>query len=126
MTMMNKNDHIENEVRKTIEVLDNLPRLETHHLFRARIMERISHEALVRPREAGGSPVLTLKLAFMAVLLIINIGSAFVFMFPNGDEQTFSKQDTLESLTSEYSNPALSYYLDNDNIEESNELSPGP
>ena len=84
-------------------------------------MERISNETPTRRGEAGGSPIPGLKLAFMAVLLIINLGSAFVLMLPNGDQQAFSKQDTFESLTNEYSSPALSYYLDNDNIEESNE-----
>lgn len=122
MTMMHKNDHIETEVRQTVEVLDNLPHLEAHYLFRTRVMERISNEAPTRPGEAGSSLIPGLKFAFMALLLIINIGSALALMLPNVDQQAFiSKQDTFESLTNEYSSPALSYYLDNDNIEESNE-----
>ena len=116
MTMMNRND-INTEVRKTIEVLDNLPRVEAHYLFRARVMEKISHEASIHP---GGTntPMRSMKLALMAFLFIINIGSALVLMLSNGSEQTFSKQDTLESLAYEYSSPALSYYLENGSIEE--------
>lgn len=120
MTMMNRNDRMETDVRKTMEALDNLPRLEAHYLFRARVMERISHEASIRAGEASTS-MRSVKLALMAFLLIVNIGSALVLMLSNGTEQTFSKQDTLESLTYEYSSPALSYYLENDSIEESNE-----
>ncbi|MCG8342358.1 MAG: hypothetical protein MI684_05920 [Chlorobiales bacterium] len=120
MTMMTNNDRIETEVRKTMEVLDNLPRLQAHYLFGARVMERISHETLTGPQETV-SAMRGVKLGLMVFLLIVNIGSALVLMLSNGTEQTFSKQDTIESLTNEYSSPALSYYLDNDNIEESNE-----
>lgn len=118
---MHKNDHIETEVRKTIEVLDNLPSLETHYLFRTRVMERLSNETPIRPGEAGASLIPNLKFAFMAALLIVNVGSAFFLMLPNNDQQVFSRQDTYENLIKEYSSPALSYYLDNDNIEESEE-----
>lgn len=117
---MNKIDHIEAEVRETMEVLDRLPEVEPHYLFRARLLERIGHEAeqpfhRVRPSSGG------LKLALMAFLLIINIGSALLLMFSNGNEPAFSKTDMFESLTSEYSSPALSYYLDNDSIEDTGE-----
>lgn len=117
---MNKNDHIDAAVKKTIEVLDKLPEVEAHHLFRARVMERISHEALMRSRDAN-SAMQGLKLALIAFLLIINIGSALLLMLPDGKEQLFSKNDMLESLTNDYSSPALSYYLDSDGIEETNE-----
>ncbi len=120
MTMIKNKDHIHTEVRETMEAFDNLPELKAHYLFRARVMERISHEVLTHARETN-SATHGLKLALMAFLLIMNIGSALVLMLSNGSEQTFTKQETIESLTNEYSSPALSYYLDNDNIEESGE-----
>ena len=118
--MMNKKDHIDTEIRKTMEVLENLPDLKTSYLLRARLMERISHETSQSFHEVN-SAARGLKLALMALLLIINIGSALVLMLSNGNEQMLTKNDILESLTNEYSNPALSYYLDNDSIEETNE-----
>ncbi len=117
---MNKNDRITAEVRKTIEMLDNLPELKAHYLFRANLIEKIAHGAAQPAQEvrlsAGG-----LKLALMVFLFIINIGSALFLMLSNDSEQIFSKSDMLESLTNEYSSPALSYYLDNDSIGETNE-----
>ncbi|UZJ41016.1 hypothetical protein OO006_11760 [Prosthecochloris sp. SCSIO W1101] len=119
--MMNQKAHIDTQVQKTIEALDNLPQLKAHYLFRTKVMERISQEALTHPQQANPA-MQSVKFALMAFLLIINIGSALVLMLSNDTEQTLSKQDTLESLTNEYSNPALSYYLDNDNsVEDPNE-----
>ncbi|MCG8376036.1 MAG: hypothetical protein MI702_06100 [Chlorobiales bacterium] len=114
---MDTNDHIAAEVRKTINILDNLPELEASYLFRAHLLERIAHE----PAKAVNSATSGLKLALMAFLLIVNIGSALVLMLSNGNEQMFSKHDILESLTDEYSSPALSYYLENDSAEDTND-----
>lgn len=114
---MNTNDHIANEVRKTINVLDNLPELETPYLFRAHLLERIAHE----PAREVNSTTRSLKFALMALLLIVNIGSALVLMLPSGNEQMLSKHDILESLTNEYNSPALSYYLENDSTEGTND-----
>ncbi|NEX14319.1 MAG: hypothetical protein C1941_06460 [Prosthecochloris sp.] len=117
---MHTTDHIETEVRKTLALLDTLPELESHHLFRARLFERIEHEAAgpyhERHSTAGG-----LKLALMVFLFVINIGSVFVLMQSNTSEQMLSKQEVIQSLTNEYNSPALSYYFDNDSVEEKNE-----
>ncbi|MCW8819091.1 MAG: hypothetical protein OQK61_02100 [Ignavibacteriaceae bacterium] len=117
---MHTNDHIKTEVRETLALLDTLPELEPHYLFRARLFERIEHETAgafhERHTTAGG-----LKFAFMAFLFVINIGSVFVLMQSNTNEQMLSKQEVIQSLTNEYNSPALSYYFDNDSVEDKND-----
>ncbi len=119
--MTHTNDHRETEVLKTLGVLDNLPRLEADYLFRARVMERISNDADLGAGRTNVS-VRGMKFAFMALLLFVNIGSGLMFMLSEKTEQILAgKQETIENLVYEYSSPALSYYLENDSLEETDE-----
>lgn len=115
MEMNKRTDRITEEVRKTMEVLDGLPDLEAHYLFRARLMETVSRTG---PTPAGklSNAAYGLKLALVALLLAINIGTAMLFMGPDmsDSEPAFSRNDMLESLKNDYGSPVLSYYTEND------------
>ncbi len=121
MSMTQHNDRIETEVRETLELLDTLPRLEADHLFRARVLQRISNDTDLSAGRAN-VPVRGMKLAFMALLLFVNVGSGLVLMLSEKTEQTLvGRQETIESLVYEYSNPALSYYLENNSLTDTDE-----
>jgi hypothetical protein len=99
------------EVEKTLKILDDMPRLEVHHLFRAHLMQRI--DSLERTNTfavafAGGfNP----RLAFMGLLLILNIASAMLFFLHETPQSTVSVSSGLaESISEDYGGPALSYY----------------
>ncbi len=106
-----RDDRIEHEVHTTLQILDNLPQLEAHHLFRVHLMNRIEQQKpglLPMPHMASYG----LKMALMGLLVVVNIGTAFLFMQPAQGPGMLSKNDMLERLSSEYSSPALSYYID--------------
>ena len=105
--MNNNKDQRDAEVVKTLGILDDMPRVEPHHLFRARLLERIDAEER-RPAVAGGfNP----RVAFFGLLLAVNIGMG-ALMFTHQEPQTSMSRpgDTAESVNEEYGSPALSYY----------------
>ncbi len=118
-----RTDRITEDIRQTIAVLDSLPEIEAHYLFRARLMEQVSHGAASPSPGAYSSAAYGLKLALVALLLLVNIGTALLFTrsASTESENMFSRNDMLESLTSDYGSPALSYYLENNGGTDSDE-----
>jgi hypothetical protein len=112
---MKKTDgHIEEQVRRTLQVLDDLPGLQASPFFRVHLMQRIEtsrnrvpwYSELIRPEG------FRVKLAFAALLLAINIGSATLF-FTAGDPLSLADAgEALEQLSDEYSGEELAYYVD--------------
>lgn len=100
------------EVKKTLEVLDQMPRVEVNHLFRARLMQRID---AIETHKASGNALfngaLNPKLAFMALLLVLNIASGFM-IFMHEPQATGPAGTIAESFSEDYGGPALSYYDD--------------
>jgi hypothetical protein len=95
------------EAMKTMRILDELPRIEPHHLFRARLLERIESE------NAGASVVsgLNPRLAFFSLLLAINIAMGTVLLLDRDTRPSMQGGDAIaESYGDEYGSPALSYY----------------
>ena len=95
------------EVSKTMAILDNMPMVEPHHLFRARLLERIDATQRSRAVAPGFSP----RLAFFSLLLAVNVGMG-VLMFTHQESSTLTSRtgDTAESVSEDYGSPALSYY----------------
>ena len=95
------------EVLKTMDILDNMPKVELHHLFRARLLERIDATERSRAVSRGFSP----RLAFFSLLLTVNVGMG-VLMFTHQDSSTITARngETAEAVSDEYGSPALSYY----------------
>ncbi|NTV02494.1 MAG: hypothetical protein HGB04_06870 [Chlorobiaceae bacterium] len=100
-------EQLDTEVMKTLGILDNMPKVQPHHLFRARLLERIDAAAGSRPAAVGFNP----RLAFFGLLLSVNIGMG-VLMFTRQDSATTAARsgDTAEAVGEEYGSPALSYY----------------
>ncbi len=114
------NNTVEQEVRKTMGLLDNLPELKAHYLFRAHLMERIEEE---KPQTAVGRYVANygMQLALIVFLFLINIGSVIALTRSNDSEPMLGKHQLIESMTNEYSSPTLSCYLDNSGLAETND-----
>ncbi|TNJ36652.1 hypothetical protein [Prosthecochloris vibrioformis] len=115
--MHHKQRQIEQEAAKTLAMLDSLPSLEAHHLFRARVLERLAEEA-----ECPASPAFmnsyVVKMALMILLLAVNIVTAILIMQPAEEESMLSKSEMLEIISDDYGSPAISYYLQDSRQEE--------
>ncbi|MEI8033040.1 MAG: hypothetical protein WCH05_06830 [Chlorobiaceae bacterium] len=110
--MKQHNEHIEAEVRKTMQLLDQMEPIAVHHLFRARLMERIGREfgGEAAPSAGGFLRHLDLRLAFMTVLVIVNLGSAALSLQEGGNYAASAVRDTLETASDDYSSQEFAYY----------------
>ncbi len=110
--MKQHNEQIEAEVEKTMKLLDEMKPLEVHHFFRARLMERVEREfgpEAVASRR-GFLHHLDLRMAFMAVLVIVNLGSAALSMQDSGNYTAPATAETLDSANDDYSTQEFAYY----------------
>jgi len=112
--MKRSDENIEEQIRRTLAAHDDLPKLQVSPLFRVHLMQRIDAER----NRIGGSAAIRVaegfnaKLAFAALLIVINIGSAFLF-FSSSDPLTLADAaDAVEQLTDDYSGPELAYYVE--------------
>ncbi len=99
------------EVVKTLKILDDMPRLEVHHLFRAHLLQRIdsmeSRNSFASSLAGGFNP----RLAFFGLLLILNIGSGMLLFVHGTPQSTINSSGGLaEAFNEDYGGPALSYY----------------
>ena len=97
--------NIEAEIAKTMQLLDEAPPLEVHHLFRVRVMERVESSL---GQKSGR--MADFRFAFMALLVIVNVGSTVLSLQNN---KTLSKNETSESYDAsgdDYSTQEFAYY----------------
>ncbi|NTU68688.1 MAG: hypothetical protein HGB02_07400 [Chlorobiaceae bacterium] len=105
--MNRRKEEVDAQVMKTMRILDNMQRVEPHHLFRARLLERIDTEKRSRVVTGGFNP----RLAFFGLLLTVNVGmGVLMFTRQDGSTTTAHSGDTAEAANEEYGSPALSYY----------------
>jgi hypothetical protein len=107
-TEMNRTkEHLDAEVAKTMKILDEMPRIEPHHLFRARLLQRIEAAGAADAPAGGFMP----RLAFFSLLLAVNVGMG-VLLFTHQDTQPTANRNgaVAESYSEDYGGPALSYY----------------
>ncbi|NTV68140.1 MAG: hypothetical protein HGB06_10800 [Chlorobaculum sp.] len=111
---MNRSNEQRNaEVGKTLEMLDKMPKIEVNHHFRARLMQRI--DALEVKQSTGAAVfggAFSPKLAFMTLLLVLNVASAVMMYMHQSPQSAGSSAAVAESLNEDYGGPALSYYDD--------------
>lgn len=95
------------EVMKTMKILDNMPEIKAHHLFRAHLLQRIETVERSRNVAKGFNP----RLAFFGLLLTVNVGMGML-MFTHQESQMMTSRsgDTAEAVSEDYGGPALSYY----------------
>jgi len=104
--------NIEAEITKTMKLLDEMKPLEVHHLFRVRVMQRVevmSSQKSGRMTGAGGG-VADFRFAFIALLLVVNIGSALLLL-QNGQIPVHADISALSDTSGEdYSSQEFAYY----------------
>lgn len=110
--MKQRKEDIEKEVGRTMMLLEKMESLEVHHLFRARLMQRIE-------REYGGelntvksriSRSLDFRLAFVILLIIINFGSAMISLRQNDSRASAGISEMIDNLSDDYSSTEFAYY----------------
>lgn len=117
-TMNRSTEQRNEEVTKTLGMLDQMPRVEVNHLFRVRLMQRIDTMEIAKSSGAavfGGA--FNPRLAFMALLLVLNIASAFMLYLHETPQGAASAGAIAESFSEAYGGPALSYYDDQSAID---------
>lgn len=108
--MKKHDDNIEARVVETMALLDEVQPLEVHHLFRVRLMERVEREFGEGAGARGGNH-LDFRLAFMALLLVVNLGSALVSVFHGNRQVTGGAvSELLDSQSDDYGSQEFAYY----------------
>ncbi|HHE31937.1 MAG TPA: hypothetical protein ENL07_04765 [Chlorobaculum parvum] len=108
---MNRKEQLEAEVSKTLEILDQIPQVEAGHRFRAQLMQRIDSMEPASRSGITASDALSPKVAFLALLLMLNIASGMLMFMNEAPQSASSVSGTLaESFSEDYGSPALSYY----------------
>jgi len=92
---MNKKEKTEQEIQKTLELLDHMEQLPPDHSFYTRVMARLDEE---RQRQSVFPAIL--KPAFLTALIVINLGTAIRhFRGSEATRQTDSQQELIEVLS---------------------------
>jgi hypothetical protein len=107
--MKQYNENIEAEVCKTMQLLDEIKPLEVHHLFRVRLMRRIEDE-LGQRRKSRSNTRSEYKLAFIVMLLVINLASALLLVKPGENQSVTTIGQLAESQSDDYSSQEFAYY----------------
>jgi len=112
--MKRSDENIEEKIRRTLAAHDDLPKLQASPLFRVHLMQKIDAE---RSRNTGAAAIrgaegFNVKLAFAAMLLVINITSALLFFTSSDPLKLADATDAVEQLTDDYSGPELAYYVE--------------
>jgi hypothetical protein len=111
MTKHHKN--IEAEVAKTLSLLEDIKPLEVNHFFRVRLMQRIEQESSRQSRTFStgwGHGKLDLRLAFMAVLIVINLASAMIAVTRNDTSVKSGISEVMDSQGYDYTRSTYAYY----------------
>lgn len=111
---MNRNaEHRNEEVKRTLELLDALPNIDVGTHFRTRLMRRI--ESAETRTQGNGTLVVAFnpRIAFLAFLLVLNLASAMFLFIHTGTSPTSGTTNSMaESFGEDYGGAALSYYDD--------------
>jgi hypothetical protein len=107
--MKKHDENIEREIAKTMMLLDEMPPLELHHQFRVRLMQRVEREFGEGKKSHFGSRV-DLRLAFMGLLLVVNLGSTVLTIFDGGRQATTTISELLDNQSFDYTSQDLAYY----------------
>jgi hypothetical protein len=108
--MMNKrNEKVESEVNKTMQLLDAMVPLEVGHQFRVRLMQRIDEEFGQTSNVRNFSIRFDFRVALMALLLMLNVAST-LFIKPDEELKVNVAAQVAESQGDEYSTQEFAYY----------------
>lgn len=106
------NEKIEAEIAKTMKLLDELEPLKVHHLFRVRVMESVEKTfSRTSGRVAKAHDRMAdLRFAFMALLFIVNVGSALLSIQNGQRPLTTQISEFSDATGDDYSAQEFAYY----------------
>ena len=112
--MKQQNKNTEEKVARTMKLLDEMKPLEVNHFFRVRLMQRIEREfgLEAKPSNSVANNRFTFRLAFFALLIVINLG-ATVLSVQNNNRGTISVSaisEMLDKLSDDYTSQEFAYY----------------
>jgi len=107
--MNKRNETVESEVSKTMQLLDAMVPLKADHRFRVRLMQRIDEEFGQTNRTKNFSIHLDYRLAIMTLLLMLNVAST-LFIKPDEELKVNVADQVVESQGDEYSTQEFAYY----------------
>ena len=114
LMMKQPNNNIEEQVAKTMKLLDEMKPLEVNHFFRVRLMQRIELEfgPGMKHSNAVTGNRFVFRLAFFALLIIINLGSAVLSVQQNkrGTTSVSGISEMLDKLSDDYTSHEFAYY----------------
>ncbi len=102
--MKNSKASIASEVEKTMRLADEMAPLEVNPLFRVRLLQRIEQEP------EGRTQSLDFRLAFIALLVIINLGSTVLTLQTKKQQATTLSSEVLENQSYDYTTQEFAYY----------------
>lgn len=104
--------NIECEVGKTMQLLDELKPLEVHHHFRVRLMQRVDREFGEGSEKGrnGFSRYFDVRLALMALLLVINLSTALLSIKSNNTQFSAGISELLDNMGDDYTTQEFAYY----------------
>lgn len=107
--MKQYNENIEAEVSKAMHLLDEVKPLEVHQLFRVRLMRRIEKELEVGEMTKLSNR-LDYRLAFVALLFVINLASTLLAMKPDENQPIATVGQIADNQSDDYAGQEFAYY----------------
>lgn len=110
--MKRHNNNIEEQVAKTMMLLDEIQPIKVDHHFRVRLMQRIEREFGQRSEysRAGLRNRFDFRLAFMALLIMVNLGYALLSVQHNNLGKTSGISEMIDNLSDDYPSQEFAYY----------------
>ena len=91
--MKNRQKHIEQEVNKTLQYLENEEYLKADGFFHTRLLAKIENRKTERPSILEFLPGKYLKPVLIALIVILNIGTV-LYLFSGAEKNTETVGDT--------------------------------
>ncbi len=110
--MKQRNNNIEAQVAETMKLIDEIKPLKVNHLFRVRLMQRVEREFEQKSEHARpmfGNRI-DLRLAFMVLLIIVNLGGTLLTVQQNSHIATSGISEMLDKLSDDYTSQEFAYY----------------
>ena len=95
---MNKNDNVEKEIQKTLDMFEQADSLPENPYFYTRVQARLDEGRREKPGLFA-----VLKPALLAMLFVLNLSTAFWYLgSSNETPQTSSRQELVEMLSGDF------------------------
>ena len=99
---MKNYDTVQNEVRKTLDFLDKMPRLESNPFLFTRIQARLADAASGRSLQEGSRVSNTVRSALIVLLVVANVFT-IITSLKSSAPKTIDRKEALSNMIDDYS-----------------------